>query len=89
MHNTTISALKFIFLLGQYIKGNHVDNPRFPFVKSMKCQSITFERDTEIDVNFEGEIIPMKNPTIRIIPNAVKVIIPKAPAKVLAGSVAE
>lgn len=89
MHITTISALKFIFLLGQYIKGNHVDNPRFPFVKSMKCQSITFESDKEIDVNFEGEIVPMKNPTIRIIPNAVKVIIPKAPAKVLAGSVAE
>lgn len=87
MHITTIPALKFIFLLGQYIKGNHVDNPRFPFVKSMKCQSITFESDKEIDVNFEGEIVPMKNPTIRLIPNAVRVIVPKARERELAEAV--
>lgn len=87
MHITTIPALKFIFLLGQYIKGNHVDNPRFPFVKSMKCQSITFESDKEIDVNFEGEIVPMKNPTIRLIPDAVRVIVPKARERELAGKV--
>ncbi len=84
MHITTIPALKFIFLLGQYIKGNHVDNPRFPFVKSMKCQSIAFESDEEIDVNFEGEIVPMKNPVIKLIPNAVKVIVPKVREKELA-----
>lgn len=84
MHITTIPALKFIFLLGQYIKGNHVDNPRFPFVKSMKCESIAFESDKEIDVNFEGEIVPMKNPVIKLIPNAVKVIVPKIWEKELA-----
>lgn len=84
MHITTIPALKFIFLLGQYIKGNHVDNPRFPFVKSMKCESIAFESDKEIDVNFEGEIVPMKNPVIKLIPNAVKVIVPRVREKELA-----
>lgn len=84
MHITTIPALKFIFLLGQYIRGNHVDNPRFPFVKSMKCESIAFESDKEIDVNFEGEIVPMKNPVIKLIPNAVKVIVPKVWEKELA-----
>ncbi|MBQ2825581.1 MAG: diacylglycerol kinase family lipid kinase [Clostridia bacterium] len=84
MHITTIPALKFIFLLGQYIRGNHVDNPRFPFVKSMKCESIAFESDKEIDVNFEGEIVPMKNPVIKLIPNAVKVIVPKVREKELA-----
>lgn len=81
MHITTISAIKFIFLLSTYIKGNHVDNPKFPFVKNMKCQSLRFESDKEIDVNFEGEIIPMKNPEITIIPKAVRVIVPKVKAK--------
>lgn len=77
MHITTISALRFIFLLSTYIKGNHVDNPKFPFVKSMKCDTLRFEADGEIDVNFEGEIVPMKNPTIKIIPEAVRIITPK------------
>lgn len=76
MHITTISALRFIFLLSTYVKGNHVDNPKFPFVKCMKCQSLTFKSDREIDVNFEGEIVPMKNPTITIMPKAVRVIVP-------------
>ena len=77
MHIETISAIRFIFLLGTYIKGKHVDNPKFPFVKSMKCTTLSFESDDEIDVNFEGEIVPMKNPIITIIPKAVRVIIPK------------
>lgn len=83
MHITTISALRFIFLLSTYIKGKHVDNPRFPFVKNMKCDSITFMSDKEIDVNFEGEIVPMKNPTITIMPKAVRVIVPMVKERVL------
>ena len=77
MHIETISAIRFIFLLGTYIKGKHVDNPKFPFVKSMKCTTLSFESDEEIDVNFEGEIVPMKNPEITIIPKAVRIITPK------------
>lgn len=77
MHITTVSALKFILLLNTYIKGKHVDNPKFPFVKSLKCDTITLESDKDIDVGFDGEIIPMKNPTIRIVPNAIRVIVPK------------
>lgn len=82
MHITTISALRFIFLLSTYIKGKHVDNPRFPFVKSMKCNTLTFESEKEIDVNFEGEIVAMKNPTIKILPKAVRVITPKVKERV-------
>lgn len=78
MHVETVSVLKVIFLLSTYIKGKHVDNPKFPFVKTMKCESVTFERDDgNIDIGFDGEIISMHNPTVRIIPKAVKVIVPK------------
>lgn len=86
MHITTISALRFIFLLSTYIKGEHVDNPKFPFVKSMKCNTLTFESDKEIDVNFEGEIVPLKNPTIKILPKAVRVITPKVRERELANA---
>lgn len=77
MHIPTISAVKFISLLSTYIKGEHVDNPKLSFVTSIKCDSLTFEAEKEIDVNFEGEIVLMKNPTIRICPKAVKVIVPR------------
>lgn len=78
MHVETVSVPKVIFLLSTYIKGGHVDNPKFSFVKTMKCDSVTFERDDgDIDIGFDGEIISMHNPTIRVIPKAVRVILPK------------
>ena len=77
MHIATIPLLKFILLIGTYIKGDHIDNPKFPFVKHTKCETITFESDNNIDIGFDGEILSLKNPTVRILPGAVRVIIPK------------
>ena len=34
------------------------------------------KRDGYIDMNLDGEIIPMQNPTVEIIDDAVKVILP-------------
>lgn len=84
MHIKTISAVRFIFLINTYIKGEHIDNPRFPFVKHTKCESITFESDQNIDIGFDGEILSLKNPTVRIIPSAIRVIVPKVTEKVAA-----
>ncbi|MDO4419565.1 MAG: diacylglycerol kinase family lipid kinase [Ruminococcus sp.] len=84
MHIKTISAVRFIFLINTYIKGEHIDNPRFPFVKHTKCESITFESDQNIDIGFDGEILSLKNPTVRIIPSAIKIIVPKVTEKVAA-----
>jgi diacylglycerol kinase family enzyme len=36
-----------------------------------------FVSDKPIDINLDGEIYPMKNPTIRIIEKAMKIILPK------------
>ena len=84
MHIKTISLLRFIFLVGTYSRGEHIDNPKFPFVKHTKCESITFESDDNIDIGFDGEIISLKNPTVRILPAAVRIIVPKVKEKVLA-----
>ena len=77
MHITTISVIRFILLLNLFIKGEHVDNPKLPFVKCFKCTTLTFESDKNIDIGFDGEIISMKNPKITVIPKAVRVIVPK------------
>lgn len=82
MHIETIPLLKFILLINTYIRGEHIDNPKFPFVKHTKCECVTFESDNDIDIGFDGEIIPLKNPTVRIIPNAIRVIVPKLREKV-------
>ena len=81
MHIATIPLLKFIFLINTYIKGEHIDNPRFPFVKHIKCEKITFESEDEIDIGFDGEILSLKNPTVRILPAALRIIIPKVREK--------
>ncbi len=81
MHIKTISLLRFIFLVGTYTRGEHIDNPKFPFVKHTKCESITFESDEDIDVGFDGEIISLKNPTIRILPGAIRIVVPKVKEK--------
>lgn len=70
--------------MGTYTRGEHIDNPKFPFVKHTKCESITFESDDNIDIGFDGEIISLKNPTVRILPAAVRIIVPKVKEKVLA-----
>lgn len=77
MHIATIPLIKFILLIGTYIKGDHIDNPKFPFVKHTKCETITFESENNIDIGFDGEILSLKNPTVRILPSAIKVIVPK------------
>lgn len=82
MHIKSISAIRFIFLVGKYTKGQHIDNPKFPFVKHTKCESVTFESEQNIDIGFDGEIVSLKNPTVRILPGAVNVIIPKVEEKV-------
>ena len=45
---------------------------------------MTFESDKDIDIGFDGEIISLKNPTVRIVPNAVRVIVPKVKERVAA-----
>ena len=77
MHIKTIPVARFLLLVGKYTRGEHIDNPKFPFVKHTKCESVTFESEDNIDIGFDGEIISLKNPTIRILPGAVKVITPK------------
>ena len=82
IHIPTVSVLKFISLVGKYMKGLHVDNPKIPIVSFVRCKKIRFEAETPLDVNFDGEIFTMENPEITLLPKALRIILPAKKAAV-------
>ena len=70
----TVGIMQFLKLVGIYRKGEHLSIK--DIVSWQRCRTLQIQRDSYIDMNLDGEIIPMKNPTIKIIDDAVKVILP-------------
>ena len=70
----TVGLVRFLKLVGIYHDGKHL--PIKDVVSWQKCKKLEIIRDGYIDMNLDGEIIPMKNPTVEIIDDAVKVILP-------------
>ncbi len=70
----TVGLIKFLKLVGKYRRGEHLSIT--DIVDWQRCKKLEFVKDEYIDMNLDGEIIPMKNPTVEIIDDAVKVILP-------------
>lgn len=70
----TVGLIQFVKLVGIYRKGEHLSIK--DIVSWQRCRTLQIQRDSYIDMNLDGEIIPMKNPTIKIIDDAIKVILP-------------
>ena len=70
----TVSRLKFLRVVGIFKKGEHLE--KLPFVKHMNCKKLQIMADKPIDVNVDGEIIPMENPLITVAPGSVRIILP-------------
>ncbi|HHZ06195.1 MAG TPA: YegS/Rv2252/BmrU family lipid kinase [Clostridiales bacterium] len=79
----TLPRLKFIQLVGSFKKGYHLDDPRISFIKCMRCKKLEIKSNKTIDVNVDGEIIPMKNPVITIKHNATRFILPAQTSKII------
>jgi diacylglycerol kinase family enzyme len=62
--------------VGKFREGRHIDEFK-DIVATKRCKTMQFVSDKPIDINLDGEIVPMKNPTIRIIDRAIKIILPK------------
>lgn len=77
VHSTTLSVLKFALMVGKYKKGEHINNPKLPFISFERCKSIAFEAETPIDINVDGEIYTKKNPVLKIREGALRIILPK------------
>lgn len=69
----TVSRLKVISLLRKYRRGTHVF---LRICKSGTCELMEIEGDTPLPVNLDGEIISEKQISFRIVPKALKLIIP-------------
>ncbi|MBQ3416320.1 MAG: diacylglycerol kinase family lipid kinase [Ruminococcus sp.] len=73
----TISVPKFLSLVSDFIKGQHIDNPKMPFILNKKCKEMKLIDDKELKVGIDGEMFYMTNPTITVLPSAFDVIVPK------------
>jgi diacylglycerol kinase family enzyme len=72
----TVSPVKLLSLVGKFREGRHIEELK-DIVATKQCKSMQFVSDKPIDINLDGEIVPMKNPTIRILHHATKIILPK------------
>jgi len=77
VHSCTLSVLKFVCMVGKYKKGEHINNPKLPFISFERCKSIGFEAETPIDINVDGEIFSSVNPTLKICEDALNIVLPK------------
>ncbi|MBQ6152456.1 MAG: diacylglycerol kinase family lipid kinase [Ruminococcus sp.] len=73
----TISVPKFLSLVSDFIKGEHIDNPKMPFILNKKCKEMKLIDDKELKVGIDGEMFYMKDPTITVLPSAFDIIVPK------------
>ncbi|MBE6737740.1 MAG: diacylglycerol kinase family lipid kinase [Ruminococcaceae bacterium] len=77
VHSNTLSVLKFALMVGKYKKGEHINNPKLPFITFKRCKSIGFQAEAPIDINVDGEIYSMMNPVLKISEGALKLVLPK------------
>ena len=73
----TVSPVKLLSLVGKFREGRHIDEFK-DIVAYTRCKTMQFVSDKPIDINLDGEIIPMKNPIIKVLPKAIKLILPKS-----------
>lgn len=77
IHCKTLSILKFISIVGKYKKGEHINNPKMPFITFKRCKTLEFIAEEPIDINVDGEIYTQKNPKVELIEGGLKIILPK------------
>ncbi|MDR0914965.1 MAG: YegS/Rv2252/BmrU family lipid kinase [Oscillospiraceae bacterium] len=74
---TTVSVPTFAKMLGTFTRGEHVDNPKMPFVQHCKCKSFKIVADKPVDIGFDGEIYSINNPVVEVVPGGQKIIVPR------------
>ena len=72
----TVSKTKLLSLVGKFREGRHIDEYK-DITSYTRCKSMQFVSESPINVNVDGEVAVMKNPIIKILPKAIKLVIPK------------
>ena len=77
-----ISVFKLIKLLGKYKRGEHLDDPKMkPLINYARAREVRVEStDERFGYCLDGEMIPSKSFTLKIIPKALRCAVPKTVA---------
>lgn len=76
----TVSRPKFLRLVGKFKQGRHIAECG-DIVMFTRCKKVSILSPMPLDVNLDGEIIPMMNPTVEVVPNRINFILPKNDAQ--------
>lgn len=72
----TISRIRFLNLVGKFRKGEYIREYE-DIVTYKQCRKMQILSDKSVDLNLDGEIFPMKNPVVEVLPASIKLIIPE------------
>lgn len=72
----TVPKLKLLSLVGKFRAGRHIDEFK-DICSYTHCKTMQFVSENPINLNLDGDIYPMKNPTIEILQKRIKLILPK------------
>ncbi len=74
----TVSVFTILQLLPTFMKGGHLDNPKFDkILQHSKHKTIRYSSDEPFEIGIDGEIITTTNAVVTVLPKAQKIIIPK------------
>lgn len=77
----SISQFKIIPFMKIFEKGRHIDElPQY--INTLKCKKVKYISDKMVDINIDGEIHSMLNPTVEILPKQLSLAIPKKVTKI-------
>ncbi len=72
----TVSRIRFVQLVGKFRKGEYIEDYQ-DIVTYTKCRKMQIVSENCVDLNLDGEIYPMRNPIVEIIPNALTLLLPR------------
>ena len=73
----TVPVKAFASLLGIFTRGEHIDNPKAPFIIHRKCTMLQFDNGGDLKIGIDGEMFVMENPVITVVPKAIDIIVPR------------
>ena len=72
----TVSKLTLFALIGKFRAGRHIEEFK-DICSYTRCENMQFVSENIIDLNVDGDVFPMKNPKVSILPKRIKLILPK------------
>ena len=74
-----VSHITFIRLIGEYTKGNHLDNPKFQkYISYCRGKNIRIEAPEGFIYSLDGELVSQNNFEVEVMPRAIRFAVPKS-----------